>query len=703
MLLSGNNRLVFYTWALKGPPTFDLIMYLSIIVTPLLSFLIASTFGRFLGSRGVCLLSTFCTFFAFFLSILIFYEVGLCKAVCSIKAFSWMISDTFVISWGFLFDNLSSSMLIVVTSVSALVHLYAIGYMENDPHQTRFMSYLSLFTFFMLILVTADNYMQMFVGWEGVGLVSYLLISFWNTRIQANKSAIKAMLVNRVGDIGLCLGLCGIFVLFHSLEYTTVFSIASFLNYSSFNFFGFNLNFIDMVCFLIFWGAVGKSAQIGLHTWLPDAMEGPTPVSALIHAATMVTAGVFVIIRSAPLFELTPSILCLVSVVGASTAFFAASSGLVQNDLKRVIAYSTCSQLGYMVFACGLSNYSVAFFHLANHAFFKALLFLGAGCIIHGICDEQDMRKMGLGKLFMFTYTFILIGSLALAGFPFLTGFYSKDAILELSFANYSWVGAFTHTLGLLAALCTSIYSFRLLHLSFLNSKNSYKLYVSSAHEAPFTMAFPLFVLSFGAIFIGYMTKDFMIGLGTDAWNGVIFVSHSNSFLVEAEFLFAYQKHLPFFLGLLGAIFAYFLVNSSLPLSWKRYVFSFLKNFSSLYLNFYRFLSAKWHFDQVYNEFVVHKLMNVGYRNTFLTLDKGYIETLGPYGFSAFISSLSSTFSNKLTGYLYHYALVFILVTASFIISSDFFTFVSNFGIFAPVYISLAFSFFAISIVFSQD
>ena len=676
-------------------------MYLVIIFTPLLSFLTAVTFGRFLGSRGVCLLSTFCTFFAFFLSLLIFYEVGLCRAICSVKTFSWMISDTFVISWGFFFDQLSAAMLIVVTSVSALVHLYAISYMENDPHQPRFMSYLSLFTFFMLILITADNYIQMFVGWEGVGLVSYLLISFWNTRIQANKSAIKAMLVNRVGDIGLCLGLCGIFILFHSLEYTTVFAVAASLNYATFNIFGFEFSFIDLLCFFIFWGAVGKSAQIGLHTWLPDAMEGPTPVSALIHAATMVTAGVFVIIRSAPLFELTPSILCLVSVVGASTAFFAASSGLVQNDLKRVIAYSTCSQLGYMVFACGLSNYSVAFFHLANHAFFKALLFLGAGCIIHGICDEQDMRKMGLGKLFMFTYTFILIGSLALAGFPFLTGFYSKDAILELALANYTWLGAFTHTLGLLAAFCTSIYSFRLLHLTFLNAGNSYKLYVSSAHEAPLFMAFPLFVLSFGAIFVGYLTKDYMIGLGVDSWNGVLFVSHNNSFLIEAEFLSAYQKHLPFFLGLSGAFLAYFLVNSSLPLTWKRNLFFVLKN-SEAYLNIYKFLSAKWHFDQVYNEYLAHSLMFLGYRKTFLLLDKGFIESVGPFGFSEYISSLSFKISRHLTGFLYHYALVFILVVAVFIISADFLNFTGSFGVLVPIYISLLCSFFTVNLVFSQ-
>jgi NADH-ubiquinone oxidoreductase chain 5 len=667
-------------------------MYLSIVVLPFLSFLVTTFFGRFLGFRGVSLFSTLCTFFAFLLSLLIFYEVGLSKAVCSIKIFNWMVSDIFVISWGFLFDTLSATMLIIVTSVSALVHLYSVGYMSNDPHFSRFMAYLSLFTFFMLVLVTSDNFMQMFIGWEGVGLVSYLLISFWNTRLQANKSAIKAMLVNRVGDIGLCLGLCGVFILFHSLDYTTIFSLAFFVNYSFFSFFGFQLNFVDFICFLIFWGAVGKSAQIGLHTWLPDAMEGPTPVSALIHAATMVTAGVFVLIRAAPVFELSPSILCVISFIGALTAFFAASSGLVQNDLKRVIAYSTCSQLGYMVFACGISNYSVAFFHLANHAFFKALLFLGAGCLIHGICDEQDMRKMGLGKLFVFTYTFILIGSFALIGFPFLAGYYSKDVILELSLVNYTWIGAVTHTFGLLAAFCTSIYSFRLLHLSFLNARNSYKFYVLSAHEGPISMGFPLVFLSFGAIFIGYLSRDFMIGLGSDTWNGVFFIIHKSSSFVESEFLSVYQKHIPFFLGFFGCFFAYFSVNSSLSISYKRSVFFFIRFFSKIYLNFYKFLSAKWHFDQIYNEFFVNQIMLFGYRKTFLVLDKGFVESLGPYGFSEFLNFLSATFSNNLTGYLYHYALVFILGTV--LISISFF---DGLGV---VYINLLLSFFTVCIVF---
>lgn len=675
-------------------------MYLVVIATPLLSFLTAICLGRLLGFRGICLLSTSCIFFTFFLSSCIFYEVALSNSPCSIKLFSWMISDTFTIDWGLLFDNLSSPMLIIVTSVSAVVHLYAIGYMTNDPHQSRFMSYLSLFTFFMLVLITADNFMQMFVGWEGVGLVSYLLISFWSTRIQANKSAIKAMLVNRVGDIGICLAICGTLSTFHSLDYSTVFSAAPSFNGPKFDFFGFSFNSLDFLCFLIFWGAIGKSAQIGLHTWLPDAMEGPTPVSALIHAATMVTAGVFVIIRSAPLFDLAPSVLCLVTIVGASTAFFAASSGLVQNDLKRVIAYSTCSQLGYMVFACGLSNYSLAFFHLANHAFFKALLFLGAGCLIHGICDEQDMRKMALGKLFIFTYTFMLIGSLALAGFPFLTGFYSKDAILELSLANYSWLGAFTHSLGLLAALCTSIYSFRLLHLSFLNSRNSYKMYVSLAHEAPFTMAFPLFLLSLGAVFVGYLSKDFMIGLGVDTWNGIIFTSQANSKFIEAEHLPAYQKHLPFFVGLVGALIAYLLVNSSLRLSWKRSAFHYFTSFN-MCRESYTFLSLKWHFDQVYNEVVVHPLMNFGYYKAFLLLDKGYIDTLGPLGFSNLIFMFSSRISQSLTGYLYHYALMFILVVVSLMIFPDFLSMTSSFGLSAPVYVSLLGAFLALEISLS--
>lgn len=675
-------------------------MYLSVVALPLFSFIVAASCGRFLGRQGVSLFTTFCTFLALFLSLFIFYEVCICQSLCSIKLVDWMVAESFVVSWGFLFDCLCASMLVVVTSVSALVHLYATSYMENDPHLCRFMSYLSLFTFFMLLLVTSDNFAQMFVGWEGVGLVSYLLISFWNTRIQANKAAIKAMLVNRVGDLGLCLGLCGIFVLFHSLDYASVFLSACALQNPLFSFLGYSFSFLDVICFLLFWGAVGKSAQLGLHTWLPDAMEGPTPVSALIHAATMVTAGVFVIIRSAPLFEQAPQILSILCIVGASTAFFAASTGLVQNDMKRVIAYSTCSQLGYMVFACGLSQYSVAFFHLANHAFFKALLFLSAGCVIHGICDEQDMRKMALGKLFSFTYTFILIGSLALTGFPFLTGFYSKDTILELALAHNTWFGSFAHILGLLAALCTSLYSYRLLHLSFLNTRSSYKVYVESAHEAPLAMSLPLVILSFGAIFVGFLTKELFVGLGTNTWNGVLFSMPSSSVLVEAEFLPVLLKHIPFFLGLLGFFLAFALLSSTNSLVWKRYIFMLLKHFSFVAIPAQKFLAAKWHFDQVFNEFIAHKLMTLGYRYTFLSLDKGYIEQLGPFGALVSSQSLLSNFSKNQTGLLYHYIFFFVLSSAFFLLLSSFQGLFIDSGFSFITLVSLSLSFFLVSTCF---
>ena len=361
-------------------------------------------------------------------------------------------------------------MLIVVTFISFLVHIYSIGYMSADPHIPRFMSYLSLFTFFMLILISANNFVQMFVGWEGVGLCSYLLINFWFSRIQANKAAIKAMLVNRVGDFGLALGIIAIYSLFKSVDYSIVFAMSKHFESSIFQVLNLEFNYLTIICILLFIGAIGKSAQLGLHTWLPDAMEGPTPVSALIHAATMVTAGIFLLARCSPLFEYAPNALIFVAIIGALTAFFAAATGLLQNDIKRVIAYSTCSQLGYMVFACGLSNYSVGIFHLANHAFFKALLFLSAGSVIHALSDEQDMRKMGgLRKLLPFTYAMIFIGSLSLMGFPFLTGFYSKDVILELTYAKYTSLSYIIYWLGTISAFLTAFYSIRLIYLVFLD------------------------------------------------------------------------------------------------------------------------------------------------------------------------------------------------------------------------------------------
>jgi len=410
-------------------------------------------------------------------------------------------------------------MLIVVTFISTLVHLYSTEYMEHDPHLPRFMSYLSLFTFFMLILITANNFLQMFVGWEGVGLSSYLLINFWFTRIQANKAAIKAMLVNRVGDFSLLLAIFLIYFVFNSLDYDVVFSLTPLAVNYKILIGNIEISILDMICILLFIGAMGKSAQLGLHTWLPDAMEGPTPVSALIHAATMVTAGVFLIVRCSYLFELSSLALHLIVFIGSSTAFFAATTGLFQNDMKRVIAYSTCSQLGYMIFVCGLSGYEIGVFHLSNHAFFKALLFLGAGSVIHAVADEQDMRKIGgLKNLLPFSYSIMLIGSLALMGFPFLTGFYSKDTILEIAYAKYTIWGHFSYFLGVFAAFCTAFYSMRLLFLVFLAQPNGNRVVLVNAHEGSWKMGFPLLILSILSIVVGYITRDFFYWI----WNAFL-------------------------------------------------------------------------------------------------------------------------------------------------------------------------------------
>ena len=406
-------------------------MLILIVLLPLMGFISGSLFGRLIG-YGSCIITTSSIFISFLLSCSVFMHVLNTGVTYKLLMGSWIFVEFLQINWCFCFDSLTCIMLLVVTFISTLVHLYSIEYMAHDPHLPRFMSYLSLFTFFMLILVTGNNFLQMFVGWEGVGLSSYLLINFWFTRIQANKSAIKAMLVNRVGDFFILLGLFSIYYVFNSLDYDIVFSLVPLVTDLKLLFINFEISAIDLICLFLFLGAMGKSAQLGLHTWLPDAMEGPTPVSALIHAATMVTAGVFLLARCSYLFEFSPFVLNLIMFIGASTAFFASTTGLFQNDIKKVIAYSTCSQLGYMMIACGTSGYAAGMFHLTNHAFFKALLFLSAGSIIHALADEQDMRKMGgLLKFLPFTYSMMFIGSLSLMGFPFLTGFYSKDLILE--------------------------------------------------------------------------------------------------------------------------------------------------------------------------------------------------------------------------------------------------------------------------------
>ena len=662
-------------------------MYLLIVVLPFLGFLFAGGFGRFLGFRGSALLTTTCVSFSALLSCVAFYEVALSGSPCYIKLAPWIYSELFDASWGFLFDSLTVVMLVVVTFVSSLVHLYSISYMSEDPHLPRFMSYLSIFTFFMLMLVTGDNFLQMFFGWEGVGLASYLLINFWFTRLQANKSAIKAMLVNRVGDFGLALGIMGIFSIFKTVDFTTVFACANkFAGYqfkdlsshatsemgSSMHFLFCNIEFdiLNTLCLLLFVGAVGKSAQLGLHTWLPDAMEGPTPVSALIHAATMVTAGVFMIARCSPLFEYAPTALVVITFVGAMTSFFAATTGVVQNDLKRVIAYSTCSQLGYMVFACGISNYSVGVFHLMNHAFFKALLFLSAGSVIHALSDEQDMRKMGgVAQILPFTYAMMVIGSLALIGFPFLTGFYSKDVILEVAYAKYTISGNFAYWLGSLSALFTSYYSFRLLFLTFFgeNSKpmsfsNSFKQSIAHAHDAPIIMAIPLILLAFGSIFVGYLGKDMMIGLGTNFWGNALYTLPQNSILLESEYIPQSIKFVPLFFSLFGAALAY-----QINLSPNGLRSTYFFKTSLLGRNLYTFLNKRWLFDKVYNDFFVKKALSFGYEVSFKTLDKGIIEILGPYGISHTFQKLSRQMSKIQSGFVYHYALTMLIGLTVFI------------------------------------
>jgi len=533
-------------------------MYLLLILLPIIGSFFAGLFGRYIGPKGSALLTTCCLCITFFLSVFLLYEVVLIGCYTYIKLGTWINSEILQVDWGFMFDSLTVLMCVIVTFISCLVHIYSIEYMSHDPHLARFMSYLSLFTFFMLILISADNFLQMFVGWEGVGLCSYLLINFWFTRIQANKAAIKAMLLNRVGDFSLLIGIFLIFICFKAIDYTTVAALVPLLKHFSVQILNIKVNSLTIIGFFIFLGAVGKSAQLGLHSWLPDAMEGPTPVSALIHAATMVTAGVFLIIRSSFLFEHITNILDFITILGALTSFFAATTGLFQNDLKRVIAYSTCSQLGYMIFACGLSNYSTGFFHLTNHAFFKALLFLGAGSVIHAVSDEQDMRKMGgLKNLVPFTYSVIVIGSLALIGFPFFTGFYSKDLILEIAYSKYNSFGYFSFYLGTIIAYFTAYYSMRLLYLTFLCKPAGYKKNILFAYDSGFYICSTLSCLVAPSILAGYYTKEIFVGIGNTTFNSVVYNSLTHCNIFDAEFINTFFKSLPVYFSLFGFFSAF--------------------------------------------------------------------------------------------------------------------------------------------------
>jgi len=626
-------------------------MYLLLVFLSLIGFLTAGLFGRFLGPKGSSFITTGCLLISFLFSTIAFYEVGLMGSPVYVKLFTWVNSEVLLINWGFLFDSLTVIMCVVVTFISSLVHIYSIEYMSHDPHLPRFMSYLSLFTFFMLILVTADNFIQMFLGWEGVGLCSYLLINFWFTRVQANKAAIKAMIINRIGDFSLIIGILIIFINFKSIDYSTVAALTPMFKTQNINFLNLECNMLTLVGIFLFLGAVGKSAQLGLHTWLPDAMEGPTPVSALIHAATMVTAGVFLLARSSFIYEYTNA-LTLVSILGASTAFFASTVGLLQNDLKRVIAYSTCSQLGYMIFSCGLSNYSAGIFHLANHAFFKALLFLGAGAIIHAVNDEQDMRKMGgLKKLIPFTYSAMLIGSLALIGFPFLTGFYSKDLILELAYGKFSSFSHFSYFLGTIGAFFTAFYSTRLLCLTFLVKPNGYKTVIGFAKETFNYIFLALFILILPSIFIGFYSKDMIVGVGSNFFGSAIYNNPKTLQVFDSEFIPFSYKILPVLLSILGVFLSFVLYNFQPNIL-------FLLKTSNFGRKIYNFLNKKWFFDKIYNELFGQFFFKFGYSVSYKLIDRAAFEIVGPTGLSLVSIKTAYNLHRSQSGSLYHYLLI---------------------------------------------
>jgi len=628
-----------------------------ILFLPLLGSFISAFFYKKIGDRTCQIITSAFVVTGAILSSIILLETIKTGKVYEYPILNWITSGSLKLHWSIYVDSLTTVMLVVVNSVSALVHIYSIGYMSHDPHKPRFMSYLSLFTFMMLSLITADNFLQLFFGWEGVGLASYLLIGFWFKKESANNASMKAFIVNRVGDLGLLIAMFLIFKTFGTLTFSEVFSQAADQSKNSIKIFGGEYNLITTICVFLFIGAMGKSAQILLHTWLPDAMEGPTPVSALIHAATMVTAGVFLVARCSPLFEYSQYALNLVAFVGATTAIFAASIAIVQTDIKRIIAYSTCSQLGYMFFAAGMGAYNVAIFHLFTHAFFKALLFLGAGSVIHAFHDEQNIEKMGgVWKKIPLTYALMLIGTLALTGFPLLAGFYSKDAIIESAYFSKSLFAGYAFVIGLTTAFITSIYSWRLIFKTFHGKYNN-TMSFEKVHESGLVMLIPLFLLAIGAIFSGYVFHGIFIGENTQFWGKAIF------FLKQTA-----HGHPPLWLLILIPT----LVISAIPLSFilflkrKDIVEGFINNNRP----FYNFLVKKWYFDELYNLIFVKSFRSIG---TFLWKrgDVKTIDAYGPDGVAKVIKNLSDRASSVQSGYLYHYAtviLIGVILIVSFLI-----------------------------------
>ena len=621
-----------------------------ILFLPLLAAFISGFIGKFIGDRSSEIITSLFTSISAILSIIVFYEVISQNYENNLIIATWINSGSINVNWSIKIDALSSVMLVVVTLISSLVHIYSIGYMSHDPHKPRFMAYLSLFTFAMLTLVTSDNFLQLFFGWEAVGLCSYFLIGFWFKRESANAAAIKAFIVNRVGDFGFALGIFLIFYLFGTFNYEEVFQQIPEITGKEVVFLGMSLNAIDLICILLFIGAMGKSAQILLHTWLPDAMEGPTPVSALIHAATMVTAGVFLVVRCSPIYEYSQLALSIITIVGMTTALFAASVALAQNDIKKIIAYSTCSQLGYMFFATGVGAYNVAMFHLFTHAFFKALLFLGSGSVIHSFKDEQDIDQMGgVWKSLPYTYALMVIGTLALTGFPFLSGFYSKDAIIEFAYLRGNSIGYYAATIGIFTALLTSIYSWRLIFKTFHGSYNNKKLKIESMHESPMVMILPLSILAIGAISAGFLFKDLFIGheISYKFWGSSI------KFLQPLSL-----DHPPTWFVLLTPI----LVTISIPLSFYLFVKNkkLVEEIVKGNLPFYLFLKNKWYFDELYDYIFIKPFKKVGY---FLwkKIDVGVIDRLGPDGISNLVKYFASKAVKFQSGFIYQYAFVMLI------------------------------------------
>ncbi|KQT60455.1 MULTISPECIES: NADH-quinone oxidoreductase subunit L [unclassified Aureimonas] len=656
-------------------------MYQTIVLLPLIGFLIVGFFGNSIGAKVSEYITTGLLIVSAVLSWIAFISFGFGEGLVQhVELLQWMQSGSLDVSWSLRIDRLTLVMLVVVNTVSALVHTYSIGYMHHDPHRPRFFAYLSLFTFAMLMLVTSNNLVQMFFGWEGVGLASYLLIGFWYKKPTANAAAMKAFVVNRVGDFGFALGIFGLFAVFGSVNFDTIFSgaasIAGELGHEAgaaaegaahasdivLTFAGYPLTMgtaLTVICLLLFMGAMGKSAQLGLHTWLPDAMEGPTPVSALIHAATMVTAGVFMLARMSPVFELSHSALTFVTFIGATTAFFAATVGLVQNDIKRVIAYSTCSQLGYMFVALGVGAYGAAVFHLFTHAFFKALLFLGAGSVIHAVSDEQDMRNMGgLRKHIPKTYWMMVIGTLALTGFPLTAGYYSKDAIIESAFVGHNSFAMYGFGMTVIAALMTSFYSWRLIFMTFHGKPRASHEVMHHIHESPPIMLVPLYILATGAILAGIVFAPFFIGEGYgEFWNAALFTGAENHVLHDMHSVPFLVKMSPFIAMVIGFV-----------LAWQFYIRKpyMPARIAVTHRGLYKFLLNKWYFDELYDFLFVRSAKALG-RFLWKQGDGQVIDRLGPDGIAARVMDVTDRAVRLQTGYLYHYAFAMLIGVAALV------------------------------------